>query len=1328
MMQRRWHALLLATTAVVPLETAWAGPINNQPTGCTGSCNLSTQGTTTTQTTNSPRSISNWQTFDVGSGYTFNVVQPNAGSIALERVVGGNPSNILGTLTSNGIVFLVNPNGILFGKDSVVNVGGLLATTHDIKDSDFLSGNYKFSPSLTNNNPSASVVNQGMITAQSGGFAALVAPGVRNTGTITATLGTVGLAASGNGFTLDMYGDKLITLAVGDRIASQVIDVSTGNTLASYVSNEGKLKADGGRVVLTAAAAKTLVDSVINNSGNLEANSVGTKNGMIVLSAATAATKQTGDAVQKVSVSGKLKAKGKNDGETGGSIKITGENISLAGAKLNASGKAGGGTVMIGMDVPQVERYFAPVATGPNATTAATTTIDSASTIKASGQVKGSGVGNGGTISIWSDNATTMNGRLIATGGVESGQGGRAFIFGAQSLAVGASGLVNLSGANGGQDDKDRLIIASGNDLTIIADPSGLTGGASYVTVNALQNTLANNSVSINAGLGNIGFPGFTSRGSITVADNIAWSSFSSLKLQANQNITVNPGVTIANTSALSDSNPNFNQEVNLYAGQNGLGTGTVNFGEGAKIDMSRSWAGVNIEYNPQGGYSYSHPFDYTPFVSLNQNLGNQNFQSFLNAAMLVNTAADLQSIGQNSAIQSGNYTSLSGNYTVVQNIDLGSISNFVPIGTTAHPFTGNFNGNGGAFGDGITISNLKINASGTGPVGLFGVIGTQNFDCSGNCSFGTVSNVALTNVNITANNASAVGALAGVNNGSIWQSSVTGGTVSSTGSGAVGGMVGSNTGGIMNSLANVTVNGGSGSGDFRAYVGGLAGRNDGWIQTSLSLGAVTGGANASVGGLVGYNAGSLQDTYAIGAVTGGSNSYAGGLVGYLAGGDGNGGTITTSWASGLVTGGSERTGGLVGGAGLGSSITHSFWDTYSTGQQFAIGNGTNGGATAVTSDPSQAGAFNYAFNRSVYNGDGGLDFNNTWFMVDGLTRPFLQSEWSGTITNAHQLQLMAMDPTSGYYLGNNINLTPALTNRSDMWSTAGFAPIAGTNPVGFSDGKDSVFGSAPGFVGFLQGLGNTIDGLTIASSAPFVGLFGMIGQGGVVRDVNLTNVSIGVPGLGGQSVGAVAGVNFGTIDTVTVKNGNVGLSPGPVGFAGSGTSSYGGLAGVNAGTISASSVNNVAVSIGGGFGGGRFIGGLVGFSVGGTIIGSSVSGDAGSVSAGDQVLAGGLVGASDPGTSIVGSFASVTVTAGANSIVGGLVGGNSGIIAASYATGATTGGANSYVGGLAGANANFSDSGNPALIVTSYAGGAVNGGASSHVGGLVGDNGSQIL
>src|ERR1019366_2210675 len=304
------------------------------------------QGTSTvtvTQQTNS--AIINWNTFNIGTGEKTNIFQPSSSSVQLDRVTGGlGPSQILGSLWSNGRVFLVNPDGILFGGSAAVDTAGFLATTHDIKNADFMAGHYNF---LIPGSPSASIVNQGTITAQSGGFAALVAPGVRNSGTITATLGTVSLAA-GNAFTLDFYGDKLITLGVTDSIAATVKDVATGQPLGALVKNEGTLKANGGRVELTAASARQVVDSVINTTGVIEANTIGTHNGMIVLSAATAATKPAGAPTQTVKVSGTLSAAGKAAGTKGGTIQATGENIAVTGATIDASGVAGGGNGNIG--------------------------------------------------------------------------------------------------------------------------------------------------------------------------------------------------------------------------------------------------------------------------------------------------------------------------------------------------------------------------------------------------------------------------------------------------------------------------------------------------------------------------------------------------------------------------------------------------------------------------------------------------------------------------------------------------------------------------------------------------------------------------------------------------------------------------------------------------------------------------------------------------------------------------------------------------------------------------------------------------------------------
>ncbi len=346
----RLRHLLLVSTALIAVSPAFAGPEGPQVVG--GSANVHGQGSANVTVNQfSQNAIINWHTFNIGAGERTQFVQPNGSSVILNRVTGGlGPSQILGSIDANGKVMLINRDGFIFGAGAVINTGSFLATTSDIKNSDFMAGRYNFH---IPGRPDASIVNMGTITAASGGFAALVAPGVRNSGTITATLGSVGLAA-GNTFSLDMYGDRLITLGVNDQIAAEVKDVATGETLKSLVTNTGKLSANGGRVELTAAAARRVVDSVINTSGVIEANSVGMKNGRIVLGAATGSpgrdSAQRQGQKQTVRVSGTLSASGKQPGTKGGKIVITGENIEVAGATIDASGHDGGGKVLIGGD------------------------------------------------------------------------------------------------------------------------------------------------------------------------------------------------------------------------------------------------------------------------------------------------------------------------------------------------------------------------------------------------------------------------------------------------------------------------------------------------------------------------------------------------------------------------------------------------------------------------------------------------------------------------------------------------------------------------------------------------------------------------------------------------------------------------------------------------------------------------------------------------------------------------------------------------------------------------------------------------------------------
>ncbi|PPD16909.1 MAG: hypothetical protein CTY27_05060, partial [Methylotenera sp.] len=195
--------VLLPLLSLFSQSYAWAEPAGNAlPTGgqvVSGQSAITQNGNQLNIVQGSQKSIINWQSYNIGSNAEVNYTQNNANAISLNRVITGDPSAIFGKLNANGQVWLINPNGVLFGKGAQVNVGGLLASTLNIADDDFIGGKYQFTGS------NGSVINLGAITASQGGYVAMLAPEVRNEGVISAMQGTVALAA-GNAITLDFNG------------------------------------------------------------------------------------------------------------------------------------------------------------------------------------------------------------------------------------------------------------------------------------------------------------------------------------------------------------------------------------------------------------------------------------------------------------------------------------------------------------------------------------------------------------------------------------------------------------------------------------------------------------------------------------------------------------------------------------------------------------------------------------------------------------------------------------------------------------------------------------------------------------------------------------------------------------------------------------------------------------------------------------------------------------------------------------------------------------------------------------------------------------------
>jgi len=338
----------------------------------------------------SDKAIIEWQKFNIDSGEKTQFVQPNSNSVALNRVNATNgASQIYGTLTANGKIILINQAGIHFGPGSVVDVGGIIASTTDISNENFLAGKYIFDrPSPYD----SSIINEGTIKTADYGLAVIVGKSVVNSGVIQARLGNIVLA-SGNTFTLDFYGDQMINFAIENGADS--------HPLGASVKNSGALLADGGTVLLTAKQAQGVVSNVIDMQGVAVARSVAKQNGDVILLASNG----------NVNVSGKIDVSGKNSGETGGTIKVLGDNVHVqSSAKLDASGDQGGGEILVGGN----QQGLGPE---PNALT---TQVDPGAVLNANALLNG----NGGKIVVWSDLATLAYGSISARGGLQGGNGG----------------------------------------------------------------------------------------------------------------------------------------------------------------------------------------------------------------------------------------------------------------------------------------------------------------------------------------------------------------------------------------------------------------------------------------------------------------------------------------------------------------------------------------------------------------------------------------------------------------------------------------------------------------------------------------------------------------------------------------------------------------------------------------------------------------------------------------------------------------------------------------------------------------------------------------
>ncbi|KIQ03817.1 hypothetical protein RU07_07435 [Agrobacterium tumefaciens] len=429
---------LFASTALIAQPLAGGVALANDllPTGgqvVSGQVSIGTSGSGMTVTQGSSKAIVNWNGFSVGQGNSVNFVQPNSSSAILNRVTGSATSSIAGSLTGNGQVYIINPNGIAITPTGTVNVtGGFVASTLDISNDDFLQGQYRFS----GDGSSAGVSNEGVVTVGRGGYAALIGGTVKNDGLIAVPVGKAGLG-SGEQATLDLSGDGFLQVAVPTSNSAE------GN--GALIENKGTISAEGGTVVMRAATARNAARHAVNLSGSVEADSISGSDGEIVIG---------GGEGGEVTVSGNASAKSSTG--KGGKITVTGTSVALNGAKLDASGAKGGGSVKI--------------SGGSHASGATqrakTVSVGSASAIKANATQSGTG----GSVQVDAD-VLHNTGQIVATG-----TAGGSVTLGANSLVN--AGLMDVSGLGGAGGSVD--IVARDNYIETTAGlirADGTTGG-----------------------------------------------------------------------------------------------------------------------------------------------------------------------------------------------------------------------------------------------------------------------------------------------------------------------------------------------------------------------------------------------------------------------------------------------------------------------------------------------------------------------------------------------------------------------------------------------------------------------------------------------------------------------------------------------------------------------------------------------------------------------------------------------------------------------------------------------------------------------------------
>lgn len=562
MMLASGQNLLVAAGLAGVLTASAALAVPQNPQVVAGSAGFSQNGSVMTITA-ANRTIINYSSFNVGRGETVRFVQPSANSAVLNRVLDLMPSRIDGSITSNGIVYLVNPAGIIFGNGSMVNAGQLIAAAGNISNSDFLTGRSAFTTS------GGTVTNSGSLLGQTG--VTLVGARVENFGTVVSPQGSVVMAA----------GERVLVGERQGRVFAEITPSAPANdqadlsTTAAAGSTTGGVSADGTTTGIGVDQQGTVTANrgrVLMGAGDMYATAIrtgrnSTTTGRAVEIAAPTrsgtGSNASGANGSRVELSGTISTAQTAAGQRGGDITVTGQHIALRDATVDASGSAGGGQIRIGGDYQG----------GGTLAKADTVIVDRGSVVKADAIDRG----DGGTIVFWGSNGMLFGGSASANGGRLSGNGGLIETSGHTGLLLDPTSIT-ASAAHGRAGiwliDPFDITIDNTADTNIdFTDPtfSGNNSPA-VLTVTSLLAQLENGVAVVVTTAG-----GGADAGNIVVAAPIVYTAAAAGSLTLTADNTIQISASITTTGGALDLTLNApNAGITFDAVNIGLGAGTL--------------------------------------------------------------------------------------------------------------------------------------------------------------------------------------------------------------------------------------------------------------------------------------------------------------------------------------------------------------------------------------------------------------------------------------------------------------------------------------------------------------------------------------------------------------------------------------------------------------------------------------------------------------------------------------------------------------------------------------------------------------------------------